>query len=67
MTDLALTYTVKRGQEPPAGQLFSWYVLQTDRSGYAVIICNTTSEHYAEMIADALNAQQEKKGAKPMK
>jgi hypothetical protein len=67
MTDLALTYSVKRGQEPPIGQLVSFYVMQTDRAGFALVICNTTSEHYATMIADALNAQQEKKASTPMK
>ena len=63
---IKFTYTVKRGEKPPAGQLVSWYVHQVDPAGFAVIICNTTSEHYAAMIADALNAQAELKASKPI-
>jgi hypothetical protein len=67
MSDPNLSYIVKRGQKPPTGKLVSFYVHQVDRAGFAVIICNTTSEHYAEMIADALNAQTELKASTPIK
>ena len=48
---IEFTYTVKRGQDQPRGIPVSWYVHQTDPAGFAVIICNTTLKHYAEMIA----------------
>ena len=64
MNDLNLSYSVKRGPDQPNGIPVSFYVYQTDPAGFAVVICNTTSKHYADMIAAALNATTE---VKPMK
>jgi hypothetical protein len=56
MNDLHLVYSVKRGPDQPNGLPVSWYVNQTDPAGFVIVMCNTTSKHYATMIADALNA-----------